>query len=296
MAPLPSFTPDRPLGRTGFTATRVGAGDLADRSLGLEACVRLLQRVLDAGVNVVDTAPNYEAGFSEEVVGRALEGRGGVFLIDKVDHLDRPVAPQVEESLRRLGRESADLFAFHDVSTPEAWEGLVRRGALEELEGCVRAGKCRLRGISSHHPDVLRAALGSGRFDVVMLPVGPYVHPRYVDEVLPLARARGVGTVSFKTFGGGKLLGDTEGYGRPLAQAPDAPLPRLGVEECVHATLTMGPDVALLGMSSEEEQDAALAAAASFRPLSPAALEEVLRRAALAVQGKGRVWWNPDGR
>jgi aryl-alcohol dehydrogenase-like predicted oxidoreductase len=58
----------RMLGRTGFNASQIGAGDLADRSLTLEECVVTLTRALDAGVNVVDTAPGYESGFSEQIV------------------------------------------------------------------------------------------------------------------------------------------------------------------------------------------------------------------------------------
>ena len=186
--PLPRFQPRRQLGRTGFSATVVGIGDLADRSVPLERCVATLHRAMDAGLNVLDTAPGYEDG---------------------------------------------------------------------------------------------------------------------LEEILPLAKARGVGTVSFKTFGAGKLLGDTEGYGRPLQARPrgkvssggadtEAPsLPHLGVEECVHYTLTLDPDVALLGMSFSNEQDAALAAAASFRPLTPEQLADVRQRAMRAMEGKGAVWWNP---
>ncbi|WNG44689.1 aldo/keto reductase [Archangium minus] len=305
--PLPRFQPRRQLGRTGFLATSVGIGDLADRSVPLERCVATLHRAMDAGLNVIDTAPGYEDGYSEQIVGEALRGRReGMFVIDKVDFLDQPVTPQVEESLRRLQLEAVDLFVFHNLSKLETWERLAAPGGgLEELERCVRQGKARFRGISSHHPDVLRAALESGRCDVVMFPVGPFVHPRYVEEILPLAKARGVGTVCFKTFGAGKLLGDTEGYGRPLQVRPRgkvssggeetaAPsLPHLGVEECVRYTLTLDPDVALLGMSFPNEQDAALLAASAFRPLTTEQMVDVRRRAVRAMEGKGSVWWNP---
>ncbi|WP_224248734.1 aldo/keto reductase [Hyalangium gracile] len=304
---LPKFSPRRELGRTGFRATVVGVGDLADRSVPREQCVATLRRAMDAGLNLVDTAPGYEEGYSEELVGEAVRGRReGLFVIDKIDLLDQPVTPQVEESLGRLKLEAVDLFVFHGVSQLEVWERLAAPGgAMEELGRCIQAGKARFRGISSHHPDVLRAALETGLCDVVMFPIGPWCHRRYVEEILPLARARGVGTVCFKTFGAGKLLGDTEGYGRPLQarprgkvssggqEAPAPSLPHLSVEECVRYTLTMDPDVALLGMSFPNEQDAALAAAAAFQPLTPEQLADVRRRAALAIEGKGAVWWDP---
>jgi hypothetical protein len=146
-----------------------------------------------------------------------------------------------------------------------------------------------------------------------MFPVGPFCHPRWVVEVLPRARALGVGTICFKTFGAGKLLGDTEGYGRPLSPRPRgklssggddaaAPrLPRLAVEECVRYTLTCDPDVALLGLSFPNEQDAAFAAAAAFTPMTSAEMAETRRRAARAIEEKGPIWWDPprpgeDGR
>jgi len=304
---LPHFSPRRELGRTGFRATVIGIGDLADRSTPLEQCVATLRRAMEAGLNLVDTAPGYEEGYSEQIVGEALRGRReGIFVIDKIDLLDQPVTRQVEESLGRLKLDAVELFVFHNVSELAVWQRLAAPGGgMEELGRCVQAGKARFRGISSHHPDVLRAALETGLCDVVMFPIGPWCHPRYAEEILPLARSKGVGTVCFKTFGAGKLLGDTEGYGRPLqarprgkvssgGHEPPAPsLPHLSVEECVRYTLTVDPDVALLGMSFSNEQDAALAAAAAFQPLSAGQLAEVRRKAALAIEGKGAVWWDP---
>lgn len=302
------FEPRRELGRTGFLATRLGIGDLADRAVPLESCVATLRRALDFGLNVVDTAPSYEEGYSEQVVGSALKGRReGVFLIDKIDHFDRPVAAQIDGSLARLQLPSVDLFVFHGVSElPLVSQLLAPGGAWDELDSCRRAGKCRFVGISSHHPGVLDAVLDSGRADVLMFPVGPFVDSRYVDAVLPRARAHGVGTVGFKTFGAGKLVGDTEGYGRPLAARPRgklssgghddaAPtLPHLTVEQCLHYTLTLDPDVALLGMSFPNEQDASMAAAERFdRPLDEEALRQIREAAARAMQGKGPSWWNP---
>jgi len=297
----PQFTPDRPLGRTGFTATAIGIGDLADRRVPLDQCVATVHRALDAGLNLIDTAPGYEDGYSERIVGTALHGRrDGVFLIDKVDALDRPVAPQIDASLQRLRLDHTDAFVFHAVSTMDQYRQL----RWDELAAGVTAGKTRFRGISSHHPDVLRAAIESGQCDVVMFPVGPFVDERCVTAILPLARQHRVGTVCFKTFGAGKLLGDTEGYNRPLTTRPRGKissgagaaqpvLPHLSVAECLHYTLTCGPDVALLGLSFPNEQDAAFAAAHSYRPLNAAAMQDIRARARTAVAGKGNVWWNP---
>jgi hypothetical protein len=71
-------------------------------------------------------------------------------------------------------------------------------------------------------------------------------------------------------------------------------LPRLSVEECLHYTLTLDPDVALLGLSFPNEQDQAFAAARTFAPLSDDRLEDIRRRAVGARRDKGPCWWNPD--
>ena len=214
------FQPRRQLGRTGFRATVLGIGDLADRRLPIEQCVSTARRAIDAGLNVIDTAPNYEDGYSEQIVGQAVKGvRDRMFVISKIDHHDEPVGPQVEASLERLNVEYIDLFVFHGLSTLEGWQrAIAPGGGMEQLDQCIKAGKARFRGISSHDPETLRVAIESGLCDVVMFAVGPYVHPRYVDEILPLAKQRNVGTVCFKTFGAGKLVSDTSGYNQPLAE------------------------------------------------------------------------------
>ena len=71
-------------------------------------------------------------------------------------------------------------------------------------------------------------------------------------------------------------------------------LPRLSVAECVHYTLTLNPDVALLGLSFPNEQDDAFAAARSFVPLSAEQMADIRLRAIEARREKGPCWWNPD--
>ena len=151
----------QPLGRTGFNASRIGIGDIADRSVPLEECIRTLHRAMDFGLNLIDTAPGYESGYSEEIVGASLKGRREcMFVIDKVDNLLDPVGPQVDASLKALGIGHTDLFAFHAVSELGAWEKLAAPGGgMDQLQACVRAGKTRFRGISSHNLQVLLAAL-----------------------------------------------------------------------------------------------------------------------------------------
>lgn len=302
------FTPRRALGRTGFIATALGIGDLADRQVPLDTCVATARRAIDAGLNVIDTAPGYEDGYSEQIVGQAVKGRRDrLLVITKIDHHDQPVAPQIDASLTRLELDHVDLMVFHGLSTLDGWNRLTAPGGgFDQLQASVQAGKTRFRGISSHHPEVLRVAIPSGLCDVVMFPIGAYVDPRYVHDILPLARRHNVGTVCFKTFGAGKLVADTTGYNQPLRNRPrgklssgggelagEPTLPHLSVEECLHYTLTVDPDVALLGMSFPNEQDAAFDAFRTFQPLAASRMDDLRRRAAEAVRDKGPIWWNP---
>src|SRR5262245_37990931 len=207
------FEPRRKLGRTGFGATSLGIGDLADRKLPIETLVATARHAVDAGLNLIDTAPGYEDGYSEQIVGQAVRGvRDRMFIIDKIDDLTGPVQPQINVSLRRLNLDYTDAFVFHGLSSMEMFSNLTKAGGgFDQLDACIRAGKTRFRGISSHHPDVLGAAIAGGYCDIVMFPVGPFVDLRYVTEILPVAKVHGVGSICFKTFGAGKLLGDTAG-------------------------------------------------------------------------------------
>lgn len=306
------FSPRRLLGKTGFTATQLGIGDLADRNVPADQCVATLRRAIDAGLNVIDTAPGYEDGYSEQIVGEAVRTSGrrdAMFLIDKIDHARQDVGPQVDQSLARLKLPCTDAFVFHGCSKMDDWNYIASPGGgMEQLQSCRKAGKLRFRGISSHNPEVLVAAINSGLCDVVMFPIGPYADARYEQVVLPLAHSKGIGTVCFKTFGAGKLLGDTSGYNRPLANRPrgkvssggvdsaEPTLPRLSVEQCVHYSMTIDPDVVLLGMSFPNEQDAAFSAYGTFRPLTKSQLADIRSAATTAIRDKGDIWWNPGGR
>ncbi|MSR65602.1 MAG: aldo/keto reductase [Verrucomicrobiae bacterium] len=156
-----AFKPRRQLGRTGFNATVLGIGDVADRTVPVEKCVATVCRAMDTGLNLIDTAPGYEDGYSEQIVGAALKGRrDGMFVIDKIDFVEQPVTPQVEASLRRLEMDHTDAFVFHGVSELDAWRKIAAPGGgMEQLAKCVKAGKTRFCGVSSHHPDVLREAI-----------------------------------------------------------------------------------------------------------------------------------------
>src|SRR3954471_12934943 len=149
----------RPLGRTGVQVSKLCLGTMMFGAWGNpdhDDSIRIIHAALDAGVNFVDTADVYSAGESEEIVGKALEGRrDDVVLATKVSvpmdddpnrrgNSRRWIVREVESSLRRLGTDWIDLYQIHrpDPNT-DIDETL---GALTDL---VHQGKVRSIGSSS---------------------------------------------------------------------------------------------------------------------------------------------------
>ncbi len=123
--------------------------------------IRAIHAALDRGITLIDTAPVYGFGRSEEIVGKALtEGgrRGRVVLATKValDWKDEQpfrngsrarIMKEIEDSLRRLRTDTIDLYQIHwpDPNTPIEETA----GAMAEL---LRAGKIRAIGVSNFSP------------------------------------------------------------------------------------------------------------------------------------------------
>ena len=148
-----------PLGRSGLQVSRLCLGTMVLGRWGntdVAECVRIVRRALDEGVTFVDTANRYAMGESEEILGRALEGRRTeavlatkVFMPGPGGVLDRGLSRrhillQVDESLRRLKTEWIDLYQIHRNDRDTPLEETL--GALTDL---VRLGKVRYLGVST---------------------------------------------------------------------------------------------------------------------------------------------------
>ena len=158
----------RVLGRTGVHVSRLGLGTMVLGAWGNtdhRSCERIIQRALDAGVNLVDTADVYAFGESEEIVGMALKGRrDDVVLATKfgqvktaggqgVDGRPEYVMEACEASLKRLSVEVIDLYYQHRVDPTVPIEDTV--GAMARL---VEQGKVRHLGLSEARPETIRRA------------------------------------------------------------------------------------------------------------------------------------------
>ena len=198
----------RPLGKTG-----VAMSDISFGTSGLDD-VSVVKRALERGVNYFDTSPDYSRAGSERVLGEGIKGhpRDQLFIASKFctpdGHLGDDVSPQqviaaVEGSLGRLGTDYLDLAHVHACDSVER---LMNPAIHEAAERLKEQGKLRFVGVSSHTPHletVMRHAVDSGRFDVIMV---AYNFENWPDltSIFHDAHERGVGVVAMKTLKGAR--------------------------------------------------------------------------------------------
>ena len=219
----------RKIGRSGVEASAVGLGTWAiggwmwggtDEAESISA----IQASLDAGVTLIDTAPAYGLGRSEEIVGKAIAGRrdkaviatkcGLVWHTQKGKHFfdqdGRPVhrylgrdsiVHELEESLRRLGTDYIDLYITHwqDPTTPV--EETV--AALEDLK---QAGKIRAIGASNVNRSELEQYVATGALDAIQERFS-MIDRGIEADLLPLTVKNGVSTLSYSSLALGLLSG-----------------------------------------------------------------------------------------
>lgn len=213
----------RSFGRTGIKVSPLTLGCMmfGGKASPEDSC-RIIDRALDAGINILDTANVYNEGRSEEVTGEALKlngKRGRVFLATKVhgvmDKSDpngmgntrRHIIAQCEASLRRLQTDWIDLYQLHRPQPEVPIDETLR--ALDDL---IRAGKVRYIGTSTYAAwQVVEALwcareLGLNRF-VAEQPPYNLLDRRIERELLPMAQTFGIAVIPWSPIGGGLLTG-----------------------------------------------------------------------------------------
>lgn len=233
----------RRLGNTGVRVSPLCLGTMMFGAWGNADhadCIRIIHRALDAGVNFIDTANVYSEGESEEIVGKALEGRREeVVLATKVfgamgegpnrKGLSRKaIQEQVEASLRRLGTDVIDLYQIHRPDPATPWEE-----TLSTLDDLVRQGKVRYLGASTNHyrgdgpwqvylsawelTETLWLCDRNGweRF-VCLQPPYSMLRRTMENEHFPMTRHFGIGNIVWSPLEGGWLTGKyRRGRGNP---------------------------------------------------------------------------------
>jgi len=180
--------PTRELGRTGLPVTMLGYGAMElrgaprARDISEAQAETILNAVLDAGINYIDTSIDY--GLSEERIGHYIgHRRDEYYLASKCGCLvGAPPAPRgernphvftrenivagVEQSLKRMRTDHLDVVQFHSSPSQQT---LAQNGAVEALLDLKKAGKVRFIGMSGTFPHV-KDHIAMGVFDVFQIP------------------------------------------------------------------------------------------------------------------------------
>ena len=178
---------NKTLGRTGLEVTQLGYGSMGIRGpktwgvrdVSEEAADKFLNSVLDAGINFIDTSPDY--GISEQRIGQYISSRRSEFYLatkcgcvytQHEDHLEidhvwnkEVIQRNIETSLQRLRTNYVDILQFHGGDA----ETLQREGLIELLMGLRDQGAIRFIGASSSLPH-LPGLIDLGVFDTFQIP------------------------------------------------------------------------------------------------------------------------------
>jgi aryl-alcohol dehydrogenase-like predicted oxidoreductase len=188
-------------GRTGFDVTPLGFGaaPIGYLNTDRERAGAMLDDLLDAGVNLIDTAASYPG--SEEVIGEFVGARREQFVLvtkcgTKLPDLDGSpfsadlVTRTVDRSLRRLKTDRLDVMLLHSCDLKTLQKG----DALGALVKARDAGKIRFAGYSG---DNEAAAYAAALPDVAVLETSVSIADQAnIDAVLPVARQHNVGVLA----------------------------------------------------------------------------------------------------
>src|SRR5216684_7651137 len=229
-----SQLPKRRLGRMNLEVTTLGYGamELRGAPSGPEVsdhdAEQMLNAVLDAGINFIDTSIDY--GRSEELIGRFIaHRRSEYFLASKCGcvpnapmgaehiHTADNIRTGVENSLRRMKTDYLDLVQFHRSITRREFE---EHGALAAALALKQEGKVRAIGVSGTLPNLVEQ-IEMGVFDAFQIPYSAL--QREHEELISRAAAARAGII----IRGGVARGAPTDWGRTYYMLPGATMREL---------------------------------------------------------------------
>ena len=208
-----SMIPTRPFGSTGHDSTFTLFGGAAFMNeCSQDQADRVLEVLLEYGVNHIDTAPRY--GESEVYIGNWMaEHRQRFFLATKTSERTYAGArDQIRRSLERLKVDSVDLIQLHSMAHPGDWQQVfAEQGAIDAVVEAREAGLTRFIGITGHGWTIAAMHMRSLErfaFDSVLMPLNylMYANPRYradFDRTAALCKERGIAVQTIKSIARG---------------------------------------------------------------------------------------------
>jgi len=274
--------PKRMLGKTGVQVSALCFGGAHWGRIEDDAeAIRILHEAIDAGVTFLDNAWEYNGGRSEELMGKALQGRRQqVFLMTKVcSHgRDKRVAlQQLDESLRRLKTDYLDLWQIHEVVyLDDSDRHFAPGGGAEALLEAKRQGKVRFIGFTGHKdPKIhLKMLAHDFPFDTCQMPLNVFdgTYRSFEQEVLPVLTQRGIAPIGMKS-----LSGNAE----PIKQGLVTP------EEALRYVLSLPIASLVSGIDSREVLRQNLDIVRRFAPMTVAEMQGLRTRVArYAMDGR----------
>jgi aryl-alcohol dehydrogenase-like predicted oxidoreductase len=175
--------------------------------------IRTIQSALDRGITIIDTAPVYGFGHSEEIVGKAIAGRReSVILATKVgidwkdgktyrDASKARIEKEIADSLRRLKTDVIDIYQVHwpDPATPVA-------ETAEALGALYKAGKIRAIGVSNFDVTQMEAFRAAAPLHTAQPPYNLFER-KAEENILPYCRDRKTATLAYGALCRGLLTG-----------------------------------------------------------------------------------------
>jgi len=192
----------RPLGKTGVSVSPLGfgAGNIGDPGLGEVQCEFLLNSVVDAGINLIDSARSY--GSSEERIGKHLKSkRKGIVLSTKIgygisgyqDWTPQCIEAGVDSALRLFQTDWIDIVHFHSCPLPV----LLQDQLIDALHRAVASGKVRVAGYSGDN-EPFDWALRSGKFGSLQTSIN--ICDQKAIDMLPEAESAGLGVIAKRSL------------------------------------------------------------------------------------------------
>ena len=195
----------RILGRTNFEISVIGFGGIPIQRVDESMAMELISRAYENGINFIDTARGYNQ--SERLIGQALEliGREKFYLATKSMNRDyNGVLEELDISLSELKTSYIDLFQFHNVRTFEELDFILSdNGALKAIKEARERGIVKEIGITSHSPEILSKAIGTGEFSTIQCPYNPV--ELQAEELFEKAKEMNIGVIVMKPLAGGAI-------------------------------------------------------------------------------------------
>jgi len=209
--------------------------------------IRIMQTAIGEGLTFFDNAWDYHWGASEELMGRALQGRrNDVFLMTKNCERDYEGSKRcLEDSLRRLDTDRIDLWQFHELIYDNDPDWIYERGGLRAALEAQKEGKVRFLGFTGHkHPSIHLDMLSrSDDWDATLVPINVMDsgYRSFIKQLIPAAEAKNVAVLGMKGIGGGAVTG------KLVADAG------LDAAECYRYCLSQRIASQVVGISSMEQ-------------------------------------------